>query len=316
MVQLKPTNRGPKISFKVGRYFLALSTTDELIERELIDRLSTNPNAELDLGDLPRRKWLHDTLGGSDPVCCGAFRSAAVGINTLVVFFDKDEDNDGESKGFYFFGNPRSGKVATYPYFFNVVPSGMFQPTVFPREPKREFRIKHSFLREYFEELYDAEEVRKSKGRGHANHFYRKGPVKRLLKRLKSNNSKVRAELYFTGLCVNLLTLRPDICTLLLIRDGDWYDEEGSDSRDEDGHIYSIKLSDEYLVDEPSHLKELFDKLGVDKLKIRVPLNERLEVIQPDRLGPHNMLPPAAAFIGLGLRVARQKLGICPKTGR
>jgi len=305
----KVTKEGLKLSFKVGSYFHALSTTDALIERELLKNLSKNPNARLKLGQLPRRKWLHDQLAkkDKDPILCGDFRSAATGVNTLIVFKDKD------TNGWYFFGHPRSDNVATYPCFFHIIPSGMFQPVVLKKEPQRAFEIKRSFFREYLEELYNHKDAKRPSNRAHVGYLDYEPPLRRLRRRIESRDPNYKAELCFTGVSMNLLTLRPDICLLLLIRDPDWYDQEGTGKPDklDKNRIFSIDFNDEYLPERDApRFNDILKNLGLRKLATRVALNEKLEIADPDILGPHNMLPPAAAFIHFGLKVARRKLGI------
>src|SRR5205823_2719418 len=83
--KIEETNTGPKLACKVGTYFESVATSNTL-QDEIISALYTRRDSCLGLTDLPRRKWLHTALKGTDPVYSGESRSAAVGITTMVMF--------------------------------------------------------------------------------------------------------------------------------------------------------------------------------------------------------------------------------------
>ncbi|MSU61059.1 MAG: hypothetical protein EXS31_01480 [Pedosphaera sp.] len=297
MDSIVQTKRGPKLSCKMGRYFLSVSTSDTL-EDELVTALSSNPDSPVTLEQLSHRKWLHDRIAGHDPVCAGACRSSAVGLTALTVFLD-------QNKHYCCFVHARSRAVQTYHDLFHVIPSGMFQPQYLPAEPQREFSIKHVFLREFYEELYDAKDVERDGGYPNPEHFYEKRPVKRILEMLNSDNPRFGARLYFTGLGVNLMNLRADICALLLIRDQNWFEHEGR--QDE----APLKFNFEYWrADGAKSVPASPDSLGTDKITRLCPLNDQLEIIESHRKHLHSSttVSMAAAAIQLGLKVARRAI--------
>ncbi|MBB3751051.1 hypothetical protein FHT44_003546 [Mycolicibacterium sp. BK634] len=54
-----------------------------------------------------------------------------------------------------------------------------------------------------------------------------------------------KAALFYTGMCVNLLTMRPEICLLLRIDDPEWIDRERAIKRP----ARKLKVNWEYLLD-------------------------------------------------------------------
>jgi hypothetical protein len=144
--------------------------------------------------------------------------------------------------------------------------------------------------REYLEELFSREEVKTSRSVISYDYFY----GDRNLAYLRSLIESGSARLYFTGLAVNLLTLRVDICTLLHIRDYDWFANHKGGTRDLD----RIELNDEWKPP-PARTKTGTYVWPVDEL-------ERYD------LNLANTAPFTAAGIALGLRLARNENLIRP----
>jgi hypothetical protein len=108
------------------------------------------------------------------------------------------------------------------------------------------------------------------------------------------------ADLYLTGITVNLLNLRPEVCLLLLIRTEDWYLHHSQNPSDE----LRFKLNPEYAIMSDSPLTK-----GVQKLVGRV----RYKVIDDEQikgapLSPGDMVPPGAAAFWLGRDTLRHVL--------
>lgn len=161
---------------------------------------------------LPLRRKLHENV--SNPVLDGTGRSPAVGVSVLIAFND-----NGTIK---LLTKRRSSKgVPLRAGLLHVIPGFMFQPTT--HYVDEEYNVTHNIYREYLEELFNfPENFEKHR---HPHHFYRD---KRLVY-LKTLLADGEAKLYFTGITVNLLNLRPEICTLLLIRTPEWYEKCKSD---------------------------------------------------------------------------------------
>ncbi|TCO54975.1 helix-turn-helix domain-containing protein [Actinocrispum wychmicini] len=199
-----------------GRYYRSLATS-ELLDAELMNAVADDPDRPVGLERLPRRAWLHQQAGGPDAaLLTGRHRCAAVSVAAAVVMR--------RAHGYDVLLTPRSEDVETHKFFNHVIPAGIFQPL----EPggshlsdhfvDAEFTVRRTFEREYIEELFDAENYADVGGE----------PIltpanEPEIQRLRDEPS---AKLYYTGVSLNLLTLRPEICLLLLITDPGWLERE------------------------------------------------------------------------------------------
>ena len=98
-----------------------------------------------------------------------------------------------------------------------VVPSGMFQPFI-PGESAdllEQFSVAATAIREFVEELYGVHELETGDGRVDPNAIYRRREAQLLDGMLKAGD----AALLYSGVAVNLLALRHEICTVLVIED-------------------------------------------------------------------------------------------------
>ena len=132
-------------------------------------------------------------------------------IATVIIY------NSGDDKYRVVFGK-RGVEVAAHAELLHVIPAGMFQPEL--GDIRTEWDIKHNVLKEYGEEVFSEpldEQARE------ATYFYSgwRG-VASFLKALDEG----KCEFVVTGLVVNLLNLRPEICCLILVRDSDWWAEQ------------------------------------------------------------------------------------------
>ena len=138
-------------------------------------------------------------------------RCNAMAIAMVIVY------NDGDDNYRVMFGK-RSGETAAHADLCHVIPAGMFQPEL--GDPKTEWDIKHNILKEYGEELFSQELVVNAPD---AKYFYTEWPgVASLLSAINEG----KCEFAVTGLVVNVLNLRPEICCLLLVRDAAWWAQQ------------------------------------------------------------------------------------------
>ena len=105
-----------------------------------------------------------------------------------------------------------------------MVPSGMFQPFI-PGESadplQEQFSVAATAVREFVEELYGVHELETGDGRVDPNAIYRRREAKLL------DGAQGRDDaLLYSGVAVNLLALRHEICTVLVIEDPRWYERE------------------------------------------------------------------------------------------
>ncbi|MBI3978023.1 MAG: hypothetical protein HY331_07550 [Chloroflexi bacterium] len=197
----------PRLDCAIGRYFDALAT-GSLLELELLARL---PNAAargmagLSWDRLPLR-WRAQRLAGN-PLWNGAGRAAAVGISTVLAFTRED-------RSFAVLLKERSLRLASAVDRFHVVPSLIFQPLT--GDPAQAFDVEAAVEREYLEEVLGVPEP----GEGPPDAAAAGGADLAFLRHLRDRGE---AELRLTGVAVDLLSLRPEICTLLLIRTPEWY---------------------------------------------------------------------------------------------
>lgn len=186
---------------RVGRYFDMLATCAAL-ERELKHALAEGWMRG------PSRATYHRQLPAAEALTRGAGRSATIGIGTLTVY------NDGES--YKAILARRSAYTAIDSGMYHVLPAMIFAPTTANHEDPREWSLRHQIYREFLEELFNFPEQWQP---ARWDYFYEHPALRYLLELLASGG----AQLCATGIAFNLLTLRPEVCTLLLIHDPQWH---------------------------------------------------------------------------------------------
>jgi hypothetical protein len=276
---------------KLGTYFHSLSTSESL-DPELLEAYAAWPDSKPDAiwPRLERRVWLHERV--PDPVADGRHRSAAIGVSTLTIVRVRNRSFD----GYKMFLSPRSVTVATQRRRYHVVPSGMFQPFI-PSESgdllRSQFSVSETVMREFVEELYGVEELETGDGRVDPQAIYRRREARLLSDMLGAGD----AALLYTGVAVNLLALRPEICTVLVIDDPRWYERECGE----------LRICDEYL-QQCEQAELLPDQRWVQLVNLD---RHDLE-LEPrwwrDTLRARTVVAPGVAAIDLGLRVARSVL--------
>lgn len=193
-----------RISARVGHYYDMVATCIAL-ENELWAA------AAGDLLHLPNRGRLHAEVPPQDVLHSGRGRSAALGIATLIVFKHGAEYRAMLAR--------RSRQAATDPLAYHTLPAMIFQPM--GPQPAQEWSVSHQIYRELLEELFGMPEPARPQ---RADYFYQHPALLELRAMLADG----RAGLYLTGITLNLLTTRAEICTLLLIHDPDWYGRSSS----------------------------------------------------------------------------------------
>jgi hypothetical protein len=178
-----------------GKYFDMLATCDAL-DRELSLAASSK------LIRLPLRQQLHRTLPVAQAGWRGAGRSAALGGACLIVFNHRG--------AYHALLARRSARNASDVSRFHVMPAFIVQPV--RGEWQAEWRFSDHVMREYLEELYGVEE-----GAASSHH-----PAQQRLQAMLQTGD---TQLFLTGVAYNLLTLRAEICALLLIHDPAWWEE-------------------------------------------------------------------------------------------
>jgi hypothetical protein len=101
------------------------------------------------------------------------------------------------------------------------------------------------------------------------------------------------AALLYTGVEVNLLALRHEVCTVLVIDDPGWYERECGELRICDEYLQQCQQTD-LLPDQ-----RWVQLIGLDRHGLEMEPRWR------ESLSARNIVAPGAAAIDLGLRVAR-----------
>jgi len=270
----------------MGTYFNSLTTCD-ILDFELLTKFNdwdpNPPQFEAFAQELKLRNHLH-SLESSILIPQG--RSAAISISTVVIF---RVDND-----FKTIIRERSRHVAKSPNLLHVTPSFMFQPVM--RFWEEEFSVKHNIYREYLEELFSGEYLEKPEFEYSLNFFYEDQNLKYLIQLVDEG----KARFYFTGFSLNLMSLLPEICTLLIINDTEWFKNH---SRGNEVNGLQLDI-----------LKTNWEFKGIREQKGFLPegtglLNLGSDVEIPSQiLVPEQFVPFGAAALSLGVSVAQEEL--------
>jgi hypothetical protein len=276
-LEIKDPHGRPRLVCGMGWYFESLATS-EVLDAELMRALAPAPERSVSLEALPRRSWIHDHA--VDPVLDGSGRSAALSVATVTMYRSSDH--------YEVVLSPRASWVARHKLYNHVAPSGIFQP--FNRSSassEREFSVRTTLLRELLEELYGREDYDR-RGQRLLQDPASEPEVLALEAMLKSGS----AELLYTGVSINLLTLRPEICTLLLIHDPEWVRDP------------ALMLSNEYLPGTHEH------DLGAGRQHLTsIALDDDLRPIATgNELKNRALIPNAAAALQLAMRVAASRI--------
>lgn len=243
-----------KISARVGTYFKMLMTCDALdVEMRAY---FANPTG----GALPYRS----TIQRRDVLINGTGRSATIGMTTLVVFQ--------QNGAYHTLVGQRSGQTAIEPGRFQVIPAGVFQPV--SEDIAGEWKLSQHLEREILEELFGLPEPHPPIANPR---YFAEHPAYLHLQNLIAQG---QASLHLAGVAMNLLTLRPEICTVLLVRDPHW--------------ITSLPLEGSWEVGQQLH----FAPIAADA--------DILACFPPDFA--NRMTPQGSAALWLGVDLARQLL--------
>jgi hypothetical protein len=197
---------GLRLSGRLGRYFDMMTTCDAL-DHEL-RRYAANGAAADSL--LPLRTAFHAAVSPERVIHDGAGRSAIIGVATLTVF-----NQNGDYRVIV---TERAANLATGAGLLHVMPAFVLQPFEGANGPVHHWTLTGQILREFGEELFAMPEADAFSGADSPDYFMAHPAVADLQAMLDDG----RAELHVTGVAVNLLSTRPEVCALLLIHDPDW----------------------------------------------------------------------------------------------
>src|SRR5262249_52682087 len=269
-----------QIQCELGSYLRALDTCDEIAWEMYTQHQHLSGQSERHFEEFDNRLQLRGIIHSAvpDPVCDGSRRSAALGISTLLAYYDNDELT---------LMLRRRGKksVAAHIGMLHVVPSFMFQPATCDLD--HEFSVKHNLFREYLEELFNRPEPEENEGDW--RYFYGDPRLEYLLGLLRDG----KADIYLTGFAVNLLNLRPEICLLLYIKDPEWYSFHGQHA----DSAMRFQFNSEWM-----RMREMGDnaQTAISRLSYR---REEEHLLEVSGINPAELVPPGAAALWLGKRL-------------
>ena len=257
---------------------------------ELLETLCRS-SAPLSVSDLPARERALGTFGSPrDCLTSGGGVDAVIGVSTLVVY--------ARQSSYWMLCDVRSDRVAEYGALYHVVPSFIYQPVTATTAPNLSIEqgLVHNIYREYLEELFRIPEVEKV-GKPVTPDFFYHHPNLALLRELE----KGKAELSATAVVFNLLNHRPEVCTVLIIRDEAWFQRQKETTGKNQDQLRPLNWNDEFLANEAqtaeTHLK------FVTTLPLDSP--QWCDVAKPG-----HMVPPGAPALVLGAKRAAEILGI------
>lgn len=240
----------PVFDCGLGRYFGMLDTCSA-IEVELRAATRDGECAPQELDEkLERRNAAHVAAGG-DPISCGAGRDAALGVSMLVACRTRDGYQMRLAKR-------GEGGLGIAAGLLHVVPSGMFDFT----DARAHYNVTGKLREEYAEELF-----RNASG---------------ALEYLDLLIDKGEARLLLTGVAMDLLNLRPEICSMLVINAPEWFER-----------ARFTQLNDEFAAEEAA---DGWVRLASDE-----------EMIAEGGLLPEAMVPPGAAALWMGVDALRER---------
>lgn len=204
MTKIDLSDTVPKIHGTLGLYYDCILTQYAMeweLTKALMKKKDDAISSLIRKGTLPLREFIE---AKNNPILDGTTRTTALAISTLLVFKRKDQ-------GFYCLLCRRSADVAVSPNTMHVVPAGMFEAMNLTDS----WSIEMNVWRELLEELYGQKEL-EGTGEHYLNDFFRnQSPIRSLLQMLKAGSAVHSA----VGICCDLLTLRPEICTVLFVAD-------------------------------------------------------------------------------------------------
>jgi hypothetical protein len=222
-------------------------------------------------------------------VADGRRRSSALGVSTLTIVRVRNRSFD----GYKMFLSPRSRTVATQRRRYHVVPSGMFQPFIPSESPDLlQDRSRCSRRRSVssWKSSMASRSWRPATARVDPQAIYRRREARLLSDMLEHGT----AALLYTGVGVNLLALRHEVCTVLVIDDPGWYERECGE----------LRICHEYL-----RQCQQTDLLPDQRWVQLISLHRHGLEMEPrwrDALSARNIVAPGAAAIDFDLRVARK----------
>ena len=282
MTEISRNDGALELRARLGAYGTILDTCDALID-EVVDH---------PLGPWPLRD--HFESLEPNPLLSAQRRAAGIGVAALITVVERGSDGQPTLKALL---SRRSKLVGTYANARHVAPAGMLNwrygdgPHESRSEPWLGYEpedVLRSVLNEYAEELRNIEDMQENANRARIDGL----PAIVQLKR--------RARIEFTGIALDLMNLRPEICVLFYIGDPDW-----------DGPA-RFQLNYEYeAAPSPAFRRTNAQRRRRARRRQLTPITvattrHALDEVAARELAPAETVPSGAAAFWLGVRRARQ----------
>jgi hypothetical protein len=221
LLEATATGPGPGLTFGPNRYF-DLINLSEAVAHETAQQVLRQPEASLELADLPLRAAIGDPREL-------ARRSAPTGIGTLILRRDRDA---GTAQMFLHWRDP--ARVAVNGGLYQVAPAGMFQPSDEAGwNLANDLSLWRAIAREMSEELLGTSE---DYGSDRAPIDYGRWPFFAALTAARQAGT---LHGYWLGVGADVLTLDVDLLTVLVF-DAAFFDAEfgGLVAANDEGQIH------------------------------------------------------------------------------
>ncbi len=129
-----------------------------------------------------------------------------------------------------------------------------------------------------------------------ADYFYEDSSMVFLREMLNEGEAKI----YLSGIAVNLLTLRPEVCTVLHIRSKKWWEEQRYSLEERGSKKKFFRFNDEFMTFSS-------DKDVVSNIEFA---ESDEELLEEEALQASRMVPSGAAAFWLGVDVLREVMGL------
>ncbi|MCI0552834.1 MAG: hypothetical protein L0287_17935 [Anaerolineae bacterium] len=204
LIDIEYLNGSLNLSFELGKFYHSVMC-QYILEHELLTLLARDIKP-------PREKFvLRNSVAANSTVIHSFFQHKVgrIGINNLILL-RKDKYT------YIPMVQKRSLVSMLQQGLFDQVSSCIFEVIT---TPKADFELQHTVLREIHEELYGNPELIESSRRLDPYFFYKDDGINDL-RYLLQNGSAV---FDVTGFCIDLIRIVPEITTILLVRDEEYY---------------------------------------------------------------------------------------------
>ncbi len=214
------------------------------------------------LNDLPIRKQIHGDRQCWDVLLSGCNRSSLCDVCIAVLAYDEIEEDYDIAIA------TRSDKVACYPGYLSIVPSGGFELYELEERQnallvKKNFSIVAALYREYIEEIFGEEAFDSPTGNDDLKRLYRNPHIREL-----RNAIGEKCHFEFVGATFDVISLRPTFTFVLRIDDPKFLYENEIRKNKENSDVRFLSLRDfeEYVKENAQTSPLMAESAGVYRL--------------------------------------------------